>query len=419
MWTKCLNQPFLLLGLLAMAPSVYAADAMPVGQVAKPAAEIKWVEPFEAAKQEAKKSGKPILAFTGNTQKCPDCQEFIKTVCTKPEFIDYAAANLICTQVLYDKNDSRAEQLKKSKIRGDFNIPMSHAVIIASADGKRIGELSTAPQSIAAFIEDIKTIIAKAPPEGRLKYSEVSMFDQKFVPKKSSKSDLPKFSPDPLKGRYINIMVGVRLHSWENTRARGHGQTPERDRHTTAIALKMRKAVAEAFPGARMTWAWTWFALNDKEQNYEELRQLMREFVKEYGDEMTFWPGIYSEGKFNMIEQAKKDLHEGLEMVSQMIGGGYRSKSVVSGHMSTDLMQYLAEHENIHVVQGTRVEPVQRGRTGWRRRDYLSVLCEQGSLLEGGAEPSGRGRLRRYGERRWLDHRLYGRTVGRDGQSPQ
>jgi hypothetical protein len=352
MWTKNLKQPFLLLGLLAMAPSVYAADAMPVGQVTKPAAEIKWVEPFETAKQAAKQADKPMLVFIGNTEKCPDCQEFIKTVCTKPEFINYAATNLICTRVLYDKNDSREEQLKKSRVRGAFNIPMSHAVIIANADGLRIGELSTAPQSIAAFIQDIKTIIVKAPPEGRLKYSEVSLFDQRFVPKKSYKSEFPEFSSQPLKGRYISLMVGVRLHSWENTRARGHGQTPERDRHTTAIALKMRKAVAEAFPGARMTWAWTWFALNDQEQNYVELRQLMCEFVKEYGDEMTLWPGIYSEGKFNTLEQSKKDLHEGLEKVSQMIGGGYRSKSVVSGHMSTDLMQYLAEHENIHVVQG-------------------------------------------------------------------
>jgi hypothetical protein len=114
----------------------------------------------------------------------------------------------------------------------------------------------------------------------------------------------------------------------------------------------MRTSIAEAFPGARITWAWTWFALNDKEQNYVELRKLMPQFVKEYGDEMTFWPGVDFANKFNTQEQCKKDLHEALELVSQMVGNGYRPKSVVAGHMSVESMKFLAEKEGIHTVQG-------------------------------------------------------------------
>ena len=321
------------------------------GQMVSLASELKWTEPFEVAKQEAKKAGKPMLVFIGRPETCKDCQAFVKSVCTQPEFVDYAGKNLICTRVLYGKNESKEDHSKNSRKIAAFNCPRAHVVIIANADGTRIGELSTAPQSIAAFIQDIKTIIAKAPPEGRLKYSEVAMFDKQFVPDKTYKSEVPKFSSEPLKGRYINVMVGIRLHSWENTRARGHGETPERNLHTTEIALKMRKSIAEAFPGARITWAWTWYALKDMAPNYVELRKLMVQFVKEYGDEIAFWPGIYSECKFNTIEQAKKDLHEGLELVSQMVGNGYRSKSVVSGQMSVEVMKYLAEYENVHVAQ--------------------------------------------------------------------
>ena len=316
------------------------------------AAELKWVEPFAAARQEAQQTGKPMLVFIGNTEACKDCQAFTNSVCTQPELADFAAKNLICTRVLSSKTDSKDERWKKSRILESFNIPSSHAVIIANADGKRIGELSTAQQSVAAFIQDIKTIIAKSVPEGRLKYSEVSMFDKTFVPDKTYKSEPPKVSAEPMKGRYINFMTAVRIQSRENTRARGHGANMERERHTPEIALKMRKSLAEAFPGARITWAWSWGALNDKEQNYVDLRKLMAQFVKEYGDEMTFWPGVDFANKFNTQEQCKKDLHEALELVSHMVGNGYRPKSVVAGHMSVESMKYLAEYEGIHTVQG-------------------------------------------------------------------
>jgi hypothetical protein len=163
------------------------------------AVELKWVEPFEAAKQEAKRTGKPMLVFIGNTDVCKDCQAFTNSVCTQSEFVAYAATNLICTRVLYGKGDSKDESWKKSRIIESFNLPSSHAVILANEDGKRIGELSTAPRSIAAFIQDIKTSIAMAPSEGRLKYSQVSMFDKAFVPDKTyiSVSDDPFHTWNP------------------------------------------------------------------------------------------------------------------------------------------------------------------------------------------------------------------------------
>lgn len=239
------------------------------------AAELKWVEPFDVAKQEAKQTGKPMLVFIGNTEVCKDCQAFVNSVCAQQEFIDYAALNLICTQVLDCKSDSKEERWKKSRIHEAFNIPNAHAVIIANADGKRIGELSTAPQSIPQFIQNIKAIIAKAPAEGRLKYCEIEMMDKTFTPEKTYTSAPPKFSPEPLKGRYLNLMTAVRVHAWENTRARSHGTYMEQNEHTPAIAFKMRKSLADAFPGARMTWAWSWHALHMTDANYMELRKLM------------------------------------------------------------------------------------------------------------------------------------------------
>jgi len=56
---------------------------------------------------------------------------------------------------------------------------------------------------------------------------------------------------------------------------------------------------------------------------------------------------------YNTREQTNRDLHEGLQMVSEMVGDGYRPLAVIAGFMSADNLKYLAEEEDIHVCQGT------------------------------------------------------------------
>lgn len=331
--------------------SVACAILMALG-LRSGAAELKWIEPFDAAKLEAKKTGKPMLVFIGNLDSCKYCKSFAESVLIQPELSEYASTNLVCTRVIYGKKDTKEDTFRISRIVESFNIPRSHAVIITNPDGVRIGELAVGPQSIPALIQDIKTIIAKAPPEGRLKYCEVSMFDKPFVPEKTYKWDLPKFSSERMKGRYINFISAVRLQSWENTRARLHGQNTETTRHIPEVALRMRKSLAEACPQARMTWGWSWGALKSMEPNYVGLRKLMVQFHKQYGDEITIWPGVDFVEKFNTREQAKKDMHDSLELVSEMIGGGYRPRSVVGGFLSAGSMKYLTENEGIHTAFG-------------------------------------------------------------------
>ena len=55
---------------------------------------------------------------------------------------------------------------------------------------------------------------------------------------------------------------------------------------------------------------------------------------------------------YNTREQVNRDLHDGLRRVSEIVGDGYRPKSVVAGFLSADNLRYLAEQEGIHVCQG-------------------------------------------------------------------
>jgi hypothetical protein len=151
--------------------------------------------------------------------------------------------------------------------------------------------------------------------------------------------------------RFLTFNTIIRVNQIEVSRDRSVGED-ERALHTPEKVIAFRKAVEEGFPGAKMTWAFSWLALNDSTENYKEIRKLVVDYHREYGDEITFIPGAYFANAYNTTEQVNKDLHDGLALVSRMVGNSYRPLSIVAGFLSAKNQQYLAEKENIHVCQG-------------------------------------------------------------------
>jgi hypothetical protein len=137
----------------------------------------------------------------------------------------------------------------------------------------------------------------------------------------------------------------------EVTRDTAHGPD-ESAVHTPAEARTFREAIDKAWPGSCITWAFSWLALLDTRESYRDLRELVVSYHKKFGDEITFIPGAYFSNMYNTREQVNRDLHDGLKRVSEIVGGGYRPKSVVAGFLSADNLRYLAEKEGIHVCQG-------------------------------------------------------------------
>jgi len=64
---------------------------------------------------------------------------------------------------------------------------------------------------------------------------------------------------------------------------------------------------------------------------YKKIRELITEYHYKYGDDVTFISGAYFANAYNTREQVNKDLHEGLVKVSEIVGNGFRLKSVLSG----------------------------------------------------------------------------------------
>lgn len=49
-------------------------------------------------------------------------------------------------------------------------------------------------------------------------------------------------------------------------------------------------------------------------------------------------------------ERVNREMSEAIEIISKMVGNGYRPQSIMGGFLSADNLRYLAEKENIHVA---------------------------------------------------------------------
>jgi hypothetical protein len=162
-------------------------------------------------------------------------------------------------------------------------------------------------------------------------------------------------SPEPpmklMGNRFLTICSVIRVNQIEVARDKTLG-TDESSAHTAAAARLFRETIRKNLPDAKITWAFSWLALKDQRPNYLALKKQIVAYHHEYGDEITFLPGGFFANMYNSREQVNKDLHEGLQMVSDMVGGGYRPLGVIAGFLAAENLRYLAEKEGIHVCQG-------------------------------------------------------------------
>jgi hypothetical protein len=154
-----------------------------------------------------------------------------------------------------------------------------------------------------------------------------------------------------LRGRFLTHVSVVRVNQIEVTPQRSLGEDESADNSPAHIRSR-REAFGRGCPGATMTWAISWLALNDARQEYKDARQLLVSYHEQYGDEITFIPGGYFAPMYDTREHIRETIHKALQLISKMVGNGYRPQCLVAGFMDADNQHFLAEEEGIHVCQG-------------------------------------------------------------------
>lgn len=123
----------------------------------------------------------------------------------------------------------------------------------------------------------------------------------------SSLKGQSKGEPTPavlMGNRFLTLNTIIRVNQIEVSRDRNEG-LDERSEHTPERIIAFREAVSSEFPGAMITWAFSWLALHDETENYKKIRELVVGYHLKYGDDITFIPGAYFANAYNTREQVK------------------------------------------------------------------------------------------------------------------
>lgn len=155
----------------------------------------------------------------------------------------------------------------------------------------------------------------------------------------------------PLHGRFLTHISVVRVNQIEVSPDRSIGKD-EAPLNSPDHIRSRREAFARGCPEGRMTWAVSWLALNDTRKEYVDARRLLAGYHDRYGDEITFIPGGYFAPMYNTRAQIQIANHKALQLVSKMVGNGYRPQSLIAGFMDAENQRLLATEEGIHVCQG-------------------------------------------------------------------
>jgi Domain of Unknown Function with PDB structure (DUF3863)/Domain of Unknown Function with PDB structure (DUF3864) len=167
----------------------------------------------------------------------------------------------------------------------------------------------------------------------------------------SNSAAIARAASSRLRGRFLTHVSVVRVNQIEVSTNRSIGQDESPDNSPDHIRSR-REAFARGCPDGRMTWAISWLALNDPRQEFKDARRLLASYHDRYGDEITFIPGGYFAPMYNTREQNRRTIHQALQIVSKMVGNGYRPQSLIAGFMDAENQRLLAADEGIHVCQG-------------------------------------------------------------------
>lgn len=162
----------------------------------------------------------------------------------------------------------------------------------------------------------------------------------------------PRFCVGATLGRNLAVSTVVRYWTVETTRSE-HLLNNESAVHTVANCEAFRNAVSAGWPGATVSWAFSWVALHALDGEYPAIRSLVAGYVAALGDEMTFIPGGYFAPMYNSQLQTNQDIHDALAVITSVVGGGYRPRAIIAGFLGAQTLHYLATVEGIHVAQAT------------------------------------------------------------------
>jgi len=128
------------------------------------AAEVQWMTDLPKAQAKAKSEKKMVmLDFTGSDW-CGWCIKLNKEVFSTPEFVEYAAKNLVPVEIDFPSKKQQTPELKKANkaLQEKYKVQGYPTIIVLNSEGKQVGELGYMPGGPKAFIAELEKLKGKS-----------------------------------------------------------------------------------------------------------------------------------------------------------------------------------------------------------------------------------------------------------------
>lgn len=155
-----------------------------------------------------------------------------------------------------------------------------------------------------------------------------------------------------MQGRYLTINTLLRKYQVETTPGNyAKEYADEESLHDAGTVREFADTIRKNIAGARITWAFSWLALVDISPRYAEIRELVKNYHREFGDEVTYCPGGYFASRWSGRDEINRELARALDRIEQWMGG-YRPTSLIAGMLPAACIRFARRELGITVVQG-------------------------------------------------------------------
>ena len=122
-----------------------------------------WMTDYEAAKEKAEQTGKPLLLdFTGSDW-CGWCIRLDREVFSKEAFKQYAKEALILVELDFPKRKKQSESVKKQNeaLAKKYRVRGFPTIILLSPEGDMIGKTGYRPGGPESYVAHLKEMLGK------------------------------------------------------------------------------------------------------------------------------------------------------------------------------------------------------------------------------------------------------------------
>lgn len=125
--------------------------------------DLGWGRDFDAALQESRRTGRPVLAdFTGSDW-CGWCQRLSAEVFQTSEFRDWADENVVLLELDFPRagNQDPAEKRRNAELAERYGVRGFPTIVFLDAEGEKLGELGYVRGGPGPWLERARAVLGR------------------------------------------------------------------------------------------------------------------------------------------------------------------------------------------------------------------------------------------------------------------